>query len=266
MLDWKSSIRSEGLNRGSLPVVVFCDRSYRPVLENWLTFIQKLAVRDIVVFALDDETAALARRFPTRTVECEAVTDDRALWSFRVEVFEFLTQEGISFIHSDADAIWLRDPRPEYFDAYPQADLIASQGTRLPADVCSVWGFVICCGLFLLRSSPATVQLMADVREEVPRCRDDQVALNRVLCRRTVDWKIEVHGKINTGRGTFVHSRNIAIGSAGAISMALLPFNRFPRLPELGEDPYVVHPLTGITAEDKIEELARLGLWQSPST
>ena len=58
-------------------------------------------------------------------------------------MFYHLIACGIDFVHSDADAVWLRDPIPEYFGPGETADLVASQGTRHPPDVFGRWGFVL---------------------------------------------------------------------------------------------------------------------------
>ena len=51
---------------------------------------------------------------------------------------------NIDFVHSDADAVWLKNPLISF--GKTAFDLLASQGTIWPLDVFEQWRFVLCCG------------------------------------------------------------------------------------------------------------------------
>ena len=134
-------------------IVVFANWRYREVLLNWMEAISRLGISDCLVVSLDKKLYRHMRRRGTPTILAQCGKSLADVWIVRIDVFRCLIDRGIDFVHSDADAIWLRDPIPEYFRAEKDLDLIASQGTRWPPDVFDQWGFVLCCGLFYMRST-----------------------------------------------------------------------------------------------------------------
>ena len=92
-------------------VVTFASQKHIPLLLNWMVWLEVAGVHDVLVFALDA---------PTRTflvdhgVPCMLVPVPQlaAIWVVRVALFQALLACNVTFCHSDADALWLRDPRP----------------------------------------------------------------------------------------------------------------------------------------------------------
>ena len=134
-----------------------------------------------------DETRAVAYRAllpEAQWVDVDAMGRHRerlqALTPMRVTLFRALAEHGIDFIHSDADAFWLRDPRP-WLREQEGHDLLGSQGIGLPKAQYDRHGFVLCAGFFLCRANPRTVRLWSTVEESLAGCPDDQVCLNLAL-------------------------------------------------------------------------------------
>ena len=71
--------------------------------------------------------------FRTGVLYCETTDASRKLFLrgplVRMRLFLHLAANGCDFIHSDADAFWLRDPRP-WLMRHPDYDLLCSQGTK----------------------------------------------------------------------------------------------------------------------------------------
>ena len=103
------------------------------------------------------------------------------LCRFRLELYVRLARSGRDFIASDADAVWLRDPRP-WFDRHPDYDLLASQGTTWPTDQYLRHHFVICGGFLVCRASTRTGDYFAQAAA-LQGNPQDQWRLNAVLLR-----------------------------------------------------------------------------------
>lgn len=239
--------------------LVFADKHYSDVLLNWLKRARAVGASNILVLALDRSTARLAR-------ECGAVASvmsvDRgrsALWRLRVEVFAAFGHAGIPFIHSDADAIWLRSPYAAALAT--DADLAFSQGTVWPHDIARLWGFVLCCGFFAARSGPHMAGFLDCVARHVRAEADDQVAFNRALREAKINWRGVDDGVERRweNRSFRIFPSPVMGRTIDGLSVALLPHRQFARLPEIGEGTIVAHPLS--TERSARHRLVQFGLW-----
>jgi Nucleotide-diphospho-sugar transferase len=243
--------------------IVFCDRYYTDILANWIEWAGAAGVSNLVVFALDDATRMLASRHGILSIPLARVGSHQELWIKRAEIFAAIAAEGIDFVHSDADAVWLGSPVKEMFDL--GTDLVFSPGTIWPHDVVDQWGFVLCCGLFSVRASSATAAFFETVVSRMATERDDQVAVNRALVSDGAVWEApeNCEARFWDGRSFRVFDRPVR-GQCGALRVSLLPHQRFPRLPEISANTVVAHPLSPKSGEGTAQELRRLGLWRLP--
>jgi hypothetical protein len=242
-------------------VLVFSDLTYLSVLENWLAHAKSLAIDRIVIVALGQETREALTGQGVPVVVLPSVASLRDLWILRAELFAALAEHGVDFIHSDADAIWLKSPVHEIFDL--PADLVFSQGTIWPHDIVDSWGFVVCCGLFGVRGNTATANFFSAVVDRIGREGDDQVAVNRELGARSIRWDImPPSDRLDWNGRSFKIFDRAFYGHCETLKVALLPYNRFPRLPMDTTGVVVAHPLSAKEASNKVDELRRLGLWK----
>jgi hypothetical protein len=246
---------------GNGVVIAFADYNYRDVLMNWLVAMATQGIENYLVIALDTQLHALLveRRIPV--VLSELSGDLRALWIRRIEIFASLCAAGVDFIHSDVDAVWLRDPEP--FLQELQADLIVSQGTVWPPDVHRQFGFVVCCGFFKLRSTAVSRRLLAGLAQDVVRTGDDQVSLNRLLAGQSTRWEFDpADAYYIDGNGMrFLCSRSVMRGvDANGLRTAVLPHHLFQRIGvSMDEAPYVRHLLSAKNPAAKLQEFANSG-------
>lgn len=248
---------------GRTVIIAFADSRYTDVLMNWLVALALQQVDNYLVIALDHDLHQLLMAHGIPCVLCKLHGDLGDLWVERIRVFAALCAAGIDFIHSDVDAIWLRDPRQAYFGA-GEVDLIASQGTVWPNDVHQRFGFVLCCGLFSLRSSAASRRLLAELVPHVAMTRDDQISLNRLLAGRQIVWRANPADTyyITAGPMRFLCSKSPICGQgADGLRVSVLPHHLFQRLPmqQLSDIPFVSHPLTPKEPKAKLQEFARSG-------
>lgn len=245
-------------------IVVFANRRYLDVLLNWMEAMRRLGVTDYLVVSMDKKMYQHMRRHGIRTILAQSGKSLTDLWILRIDVFYCLIDCGIDVVHSDADAIWLRNPIPEYFQAEKELDLIASQGTRWPPDVFKQWGFVLCCGLFYMKSTPASVALLKKLRGHVEETGDDQKSLNQILVEMKIDWNVESEYRVPFKKWLLRCSHRMIRSRGADIRVGVLPFNKFPRIADEQDQPYVVHPIGRKNQSDKRAGLAKRNLWFLP--
>ena len=207
--DDRSGPPADFVRSATVPVtLVFGTFDYRRLVNRWIKHARAAGCRDYRVVCMDDrlltylrgacgETRAVAYRAllpDAHWVDVDAIKHRRgrlaALTPMRVTLYRTLAEHGIDFIHSDADAYWLRDPRP-WLEEHGEYDLLSSQGIALPHEQWNRHGFVLCAGFFLCRANPRTARLWASVEARLADQPDDQVCLNMALLKDPAGrWRI----------------------------------------------------------------------------
>lgn len=252
--------------RGSEPItVVFANSDYGDVLGNWLRYALPFVGKDLIIFALDKSLDASVRSIGVCSVLQPFDGSLDELWLFRLSVFEALVDLNVHFIHSDADAVWLADPRQ--YCSNLDVDFAISAGTVWPEEAVERWKFVLCCGFFRVRATPEMARFFQKVRQRAIIDRDDQAALNRVLLEAGVDWQIDATGyDVQEASGhQFRIYNDVAFGRTTSdfdLSLALLPQDLFQRIPRACRAPLVKHPLAPKEAAAKIAALRKTGCWR----
>lgn len=243
-------------------VVVFANWDYVEILLNWLKAMSRLGISHTLVFALDKATHQFMLQHRFNSVLTELQGDLKDLWILRMQVFNTLVHREIPFIHSDVDAVWVRNPIPKYFTPDSEYDLVASPGTIFPQDVLREWGFVLCCGLFYMNGSDASNSLLEQWHSHVLESGDDQVSLNRILCHvRKITWDFSCQYTIACEAGEIKGSYSMMSSCGSGLCIGVLPFKKFPRLAEIQDRPYVVHPLTPKASDATKAALKAFDLW-----
>ena len=163
----------------------------------------------------------------------------RALMPARTRLFLHLARTGRDFIHSDADAFWLGDPRP-WLGAQDEFDLVFSQGTIFPKEQYLRHRFVLCAGFFLCRANTRTEAYFEQVEALSDCMSDDQWRMNTVLLRDP-QGRWEVRNPVNRIQLPRVFWRRVPRLAGAAIpsvrrllgpGLARLPHGVARRLPE----------------------------------
>lgn len=239
--------------RGTL-VVVFADSKYQAVLDRWLAAIDALGVRNHVVIALDQPLFEALSRRGLAVLHRPCPEELGSLWIHRTHVLLEILEAGFDVVHSDADAIWRKNPLEDYI--YDKGfDLIFSPGTYWPLDAHRRWGFVLCCGFYYVRSNEATLVFFRELAGAVRIELDDQVCVNRLLLNRGLEWRMQdSYELVVDGRQVKCYSRPTE-GDAGGLKVCVLPHAQFQRLPACEDHLYIQHWLSKKTAESKLEVL-----------
>jgi hypothetical protein len=248
--------------------ITFATADFAPLLSNWLVHAARSGEAAPLVVALDGALAEDLVRAGVPVVRHPGVGSLADLWLQRVLFFEYLTLRGVDFIHSDVDAVWLRDPRPLCF-ANAGLDLVFSQGADYPAEIWRQWGFVLCCGLFAVRASPATAAFFAAVRSVTARVGDDQVVVNHFLAEHGLVWNTEeTAGYTLVFRDKIVTAwRRMLTGISEGLNLriGMLPHHLASRIPDAARGAYIRHPIGPGSPKEKAVVLRDAGCWASES-
>jgi hypothetical protein len=244
--------------------VVFCNTEYERILDNWLIAVDQLGQVPVLVVALDEPLAKRLRRegVPTIHAPCDEKLTD--IWAVRAKVLYELVAAGYNVIHSDADAVWLKDPRPLL--ATLEGDIVSSQGTVYPPSCHEAWVHVLCYGFIQFRATEATVQLLKTFANQAagPEPFDDQSTLNERLLDEEISWDVEAPYQVPFRGREFTCSAQPIVGETGALRVVVLPHSqvqRFPNSVESDDGFYVRHPLSPKTAEGTEAVLRGINCW-----
>lgn len=246
----------------SRPVISMCNKNYYEILENWILHVLDTGFESIFIIALDDYTFD---KLLKKNIPCALVNADHEfgnVMTLRSYIFSLLCKNGIDFIHSDIDAIWLKNPTEFCFDE--TSDITFSQGTIWPPEALKRWGFVLCCGFFSVKANAKTRLFFAKVAEYTRDLKSDQQATNRILLEYDLNWKnlnIKKNLHKHDNEFFFIYDEKI-YGKSHHISISMLPYKKFQRkIIHSMHESIVVHPLVEKKCKAKIEYLIKNNLW-----
>jgi hypothetical protein len=220
-----------------MKVITSVNAPYLDLLAVWLGQSSRHLPCPATVVCMDD--AAFVRCAATDGVQAVrpeqggAPLGRHGFWLRRFDALA-AAHAAADMIHSDADAFWLRPPMP-ILDAVPD-DLVFSREYGIPRAVAAKWGFVLCCGFFMARSTGPARAFFLRWREATRQRMDDQLALNELLVELGAAWEpAEIEGE-RADRCT------IRIGG-GVLSILALPHATVSREPPYGAPgAAVAHP------------------------
>lgn len=251
-------------------VVTFLNESYIPIGLNWWAAISSLDLQaEVLVVTLDVATREALSEYGIPVLHRPLMRHQPGdLWIHRIGVLRELLSKGYDVVHSDADAVWLGNPLPQFRSC--GTDMVFSQGTVWPYPVHSKHGIVLCCGLFSVRNSNYTRAFFEQVEREIVVDRDDQTTINRLVDNMIDRWIVHEPYSVGFRDNTFTASRSPIVGnSVGRPSVSIVPYHTVPRLicdSQSLDGVLVAHPLCGKSIGDKIVTLKRYGLYQQVKT
>lgn len=230
-------------------ILGFCNWGYRKVLSCWIRNMFLLKIDNYMIGALDIETEELCIKMgiPVFSMYYDLKNGKNTLWKKRTAVIKQFIDNDISIIHSDIDAIWIRNPLSKFFEN--DKDLIFSYGSYFPPQIFKKWNFVLCCGLFMIKSTPKTKQFMSLWEIEIDKCSDDQRTINTLLFNNQTKWNKPPKPDyiLSKDKGLIkyeIHCWNDVLNgklNKLNLSISLLPQSLFQRTFEEGKKAYVYH-------------------------
>lgn len=259
--------------------LVFADSGYENVVQNWLLHAKIAGARNHLIVALDKPLHEKLQSQGEHSVAAPHPGSLDALWQYRVFCVAHALNLGYHICHSDADAVWLQDPTEDLL-LDTTVDITFSQGTIWPLDVFEKWGFVLCCGLFGIRSTKASRAFVEDWLTAVTDDPDDQRSLNRLLMNRKVIWQTKPSRRLRfrdhditcfeeplMGLSSLSGNDSATPTATEKLTTKLLPHALYQRVLEQHPQPVVRHILSDEKNAKSVEEvLAAAGCWKHATT
>jgi len=248
------------VNNNKVIIVAFANIAYRDVIVNWIFAMEKLKITNFVIICLDKELEVYLKKIDIPTLFCPCENNLNTLWVHRIIVIQKILSLGYHVIHSDADAVWIKNPIPTFIENQP-FDLIFSQGTIWPLDVYNTWKLVLCCGFFYVKSNPKTLAFFIELKTQVEIEGDDQLSLNRLLFKKIKKWKIKDSYNLTYNKKIFKCSPHIMTAKTETMQIACLPHLKFQRIKEDYSGIYIKHIISNKNSLDIISTLKENKCW-----
>ncbi|MFQ3323674.1 MAG: hypothetical protein ACI90U_001497 [Pseudomonadales bacterium] len=247
------------LSDGKPVTIVFISSDYLAIFENWLRFAAPYSGKNLITVSLDRVTNDAMTKLGYCNIQLEWDGNLNKLWVERVKIIHLLLSRGLDVVHSDADAVWLKDPIN--YCSKLGADLCFSQGTVWPPLVHEQLGAVLCCGFFLIKSTTRTIKLVDEWLEATLIDGDDQRALNELLLTKGLKWSYPEDYTINWQEKDFRCFNQVQFASLqDQTKVALLPHHLFQRIPEK-KSAIVKHPLSDKNGDSTESILKQNNCW-----
>ena len=181
--------------------------------------------------------------------------DAKKFWLFRLEnIFKIITS-GINVIHSDLDAVWVKNPVEKFIYKNNKYDIISSiahKKSAHPKEVRKKIGFTLCMGFIFFRSCTRTISFFKSLLDNFDAT--DQATLNNVLADSNPTISSLTIGGINDNFLIETNKLNIM----GLSKNIILRDNIFINI---NSNIYVCHPNGGKTCNKTKNILKKCNLW-----
>lgn len=230
----------------NLVIVSFANKRYQRIALNWVCHLDKLEITNYVIVSLGRETFDFLKLNNINTILEEGIVPRQAGsgWKWRTSQLHMFLESGLDVIHSDLDAVWLKNPLELLESEY---DIIASSVVPgFPPETSKRWGFTMCMGWMFYRSTTATLSFFDKILE-IEKDFDDQIEVNNYLSSR-----ISLENIYNMMDGSCkmkLENLNIKVLGKGVVKRG-----------DFDETAYVCHPLMK-KQSDCETQLKRRGLW-----
>lgn len=267
------NLLKSALSENNTPIIVTISNwDYIEITLNWIAALKRLNIDSYLIVSLDRKLHEYLNENGLRNVLIETDNNHSDIWKIKLEISSQLANNNIDFIYSDVDAVWLKNPLYKYFHENCGYNIIFTMGTIHPSNIYKKWGFVLCAGMYYVKSCNATRELLASALDEFLITNDDQEALNNVLYKMDIKWEFESKrniyvrglkkGYIDKLIGTKIAtSKEMIEGRCEDLVISVLPYDKFPRTYSKSFEPYILHPLTAKKATDKIRRFKELSIW-----
>jgi hypothetical protein len=233
-------------NKNTPLIISFCNWNYSKVALNWVAYLEKLGITNYLIVSLDKKTEDFLREnsINTKLMEGQIPRRSGTGWRWRFQkTYDFL-KSGTNIIHSDLDAVWLRNPL-HLLDE--ESDIIASVDRGgFPPETFERWKFTMCMGWMFYRSNSKVLGIFEDILLN-EKDFDDQIEMNNYLSSRIMLENI--YNMVDGGWKMKLENLNIKVLDKGVVKRG-----------DFDENAYVCHPLMKKKADCKTQ-LKRRGLW-----
>jgi hypothetical protein len=132
------------------------DYNYRRLGLNWAKSLERINVKNYVIFSLDEKCHDFLtlKKIPSVLYKSEGINDFNKMGLYRYKILLELLAKNEVVVYSDVDAIWLGNPIPNLINLkYDACMSVEKHKTACPASVRSDWKMTICTGWALFGNS-----------------------------------------------------------------------------------------------------------------
>lgn len=246
----------------NLKIISFCNYPYREIALNWVKHLEELSIDNYEVLCLDPESDEYLKSHGCHSRVLDEFSDD---WISgckhtmrRTFIFKKYLEDGFDIIHSDTDALWLKNPMPDLIEANGQ-DIIVStvrHNGAFPPEVREAFGFTCCMGWIFFRSNHKTIDYLDRFLNTREIKGSDQKNFNQFLLHNQPTSQPHKLGDELIIDNTADQDYNYNELSLLALSKPLV--KRGP----IEEKTYVWHPNTKKEAEYKKDSFIKARKWK----
>ena len=163
-----------------MKIIAFGNSRHKRIAHNWALYLQRHKIENYTIYSLDQEIYdyLCKNNISTELLSLNIFEGQSWDWIERLKFIHNLLKKNINVLHSDLDAIWLKNPLSLIESEY---DIVASTGT-FPKDVCDRVGYTLCMGWICYKSSTIVKELFESVLNAKTHDNfDDQIEFNREL-------------------------------------------------------------------------------------
>jgi hypothetical protein len=192
-------------NHDSAIIITLLSKEYLNLGKLWLSHINKIKTKQLVVIATDIETSVYldSVKTPNCLVETTVISENKnsyksrtgfsskglAITNLKYPIVKLILKLGYDTLLIDIDAVLLKPIPNKYF---ADIDIAFQRVVYFPDPIAKVWSFTACSGFVFFRSSKSVINLVDNAIKSQKKTYDDQIALNVSLWNNNIKWlKVE---------------------------------------------------------------------------
>jgi len=163
-----------------MKIIAFGNSRYKRIAHNWALYLHRHGIENYTIYSLDQDIYdyLVENEINTELLDLNIFNKKTWSWDVRVKCIIRLLDQGHDILHSDLDAIWLKNPLDLVEEKY---DLIASTG-KFPQNIYKKIGYTLCMGWIYYKSSTIIKELFQDILDKNTHDNfDDQIEFNREI-------------------------------------------------------------------------------------
>ena len=229
-----------------MKIIAFGDSRYKRIALNWAKHLEAQKILDYTIYSTDRDIFdfLVPHQINTQLIPVNPFKNkDSYQWNLRFKFMSRLLDQGHDILHSDLDAVWLRNPINFISKEY---DIISSSG-NMPREMYDILGLSFCMGWIYISSNDKTRKIFKNIISSEPRHFDDQISFNRYLIKQGISHVSD-------------YQKNIKKIIFGDITTLVLSQDIVSRHTSPDQNTFVSHPFSDHNIDRELF-LKRQNLW-----
>ncbi len=238
-------------------VITFVDFKYIEIFRIFYKFWKTHELNNLIVVCLDEKTKQEIEKLCIPCIYFKYVVSCKPeFWAIRLDIINSIfTSSKKTLIHTDVDCFWIKNIIP-LLSCFEQ-DVIYSTGNEYPKHLAEKYGFVLCCGFFVIKYKENTKNFFNNIIQNhiknTSKLIDDQIATNewifsKVASISLIDQPSKKHP-----------SQNINIRDVSIVGLHRGLITRWTNPPKWAIDEcYCYHPYLTGNISDRLFQLEHL--------